>query len=149
MITKLRQSGFTMIELMVVMLIMTTVIGLVGSLTIDRLDKTKSKTEVMSLKNTIKELGYRAFVTSNKHELRFDGKALTIFVSQNTHKKIQFEYLFFQPQSIVLNTMGYPIQTHLNVIEGTNNLQIELLPLFSYKRDVVTQVSNSNENNEN
>lgn len=125
-----RQSGFTMIELMVVLLIASTVIALVGSLTIDRVEKTQARSETMGLQNAIRGLAYRAFVASEQHQLYFEGKAVKIYVNKQLYDTFVYQHLFFQPQTIVLNTMGFPEQTSLNILENDKNIQLDMKSLF-------------------
>ena len=124
-----------MIELLVVLLIVTTVMALVGSLTIDRLEKTQAKSETLDLQNAIRVIGYRAFVTSEQHVLEFEGKAVSVFVKGQLYDKLLYEHLFFQPQTIVLNTMGFPIQSQLIMLAGEKDVRLDVVTLFSEIRD--------------
>jgi prepilin-type N-terminal cleavage/methylation domain-containing protein len=129
--TQQYQTAFTMIELMVVLVITSAIMGLVGSLTIDRYAKSQTKSEILSLKNTIRVYGYRAYATAKEYQLHFEGKSISIVVNNVTVENIVYQHLFFQPQTIQLNTMGFPIQSKLNVLEGDSNTQLDVFALFS------------------
>jgi len=115
-----------MIELMVVLVIVSVLTSLVGALVIDRLAKSQAKSETMEIQNIVRVMKYRAFVTSQKHKLVFEGKGLKIIVDDQVVKKITFKHVFFQPQVIILNSHGFSIQRYLFLIEGGKKIKLNI-----------------------
>lgn len=127
---RLPNQGFTLIELMVVMAIVALLMSLVGPLTIQRYEKSKSVEESLSFKNWLVANSYRAFATGKNAVFSLSGNKVTFTFSIN-NKDLQnlaeedvagqivyqphqnpiitsreFSYLFFQPQTIHVNAYG-------------------------------------------
>lgn len=104
----IKRNGFTLIELMVVLAIISILMSLVGPLVVNSLQKAQAKVEVMTIKRWTKHISHRAFLTQNKLLLVLDGKsALLIDPDGNVIKSLDLDYLFFQPQNIFFNQNGY------------------------------------------
>lgn len=122
--------GFTMIELLIVMAIVSSLMALVGPLVIDSYEKAQAKVEMQQLNNYISRLSYGAFADGQAKVIRLEGKQATIFndSDEQPSREFLFEHLFFQPQEIYLNTNGFTVTRTVDVqIRGkTRVLTIEL-----------------------
>jgi prepilin-type N-terminal cleavage/methylation domain-containing protein len=137
-------SGFTLIELMIVMAIMALLMALVGPLTIQGYEKMKGKEEQLALKNWLRANSYRSFATGQAGEFTLD-KNQAVFGypllaanpvlaargeaeqglpddngepdQQHIVSKRSFKYLNFQPQTLRVNTFGlvFPAEVRLQL----------------------------------
>jgi prepilin-type N-terminal cleavage/methylation domain-containing protein len=109
-LTRLRkQQGFTLIELMIVMSIVALLMGLVGPLAINSLEKAQAKQELLTVKNWLKKISYRAFTTGQTHIVKLAGKNVMLYSKGQQTMPIEnrdFEALFFQPQELIYNKKG-------------------------------------------
>ncbi|MGJ8680091.1 prepilin-type N-terminal cleavage/methylation domain-containing protein [Paraglaciecola sp.] len=119
--------GFTLIELMVVMAIIAILMSLVGPLVVNSLQKSQAKVEVMTIKRWSKNISIRAFMTQQVLLLELNGKSAKLINEQNVViKSVDFEYLYFQPQSIEFNSNGYALQGSLQYQLKENRFEFSL-----------------------
>jgi prepilin-type N-terminal cleavage/methylation domain-containing protein len=103
-------NGFTLIELMVVMSIVALLMTMVGPLAINAVDKANAKQEMLTMKNWLRKVSYRAFYTGQEYTIKLAGKEVQLFhrYDQITAvTKIEFETLFFQPQTLNYSNRGF------------------------------------------
>ena len=102
-------SGFTLIELMIVMSIVALLIAIVGPLAIKSLEKAQAKQELLTLKIWLKQISYRAYIGGQNLQLSLSGKRVQLKTSdgENLIKQEEFDYLFFQPQQLSFNNRGF------------------------------------------
>lgn len=125
--------GFTLIELMVVLVILGTMLTLVGGATVQSYEKAQAKTELMQLRNTLSALGYRGFSLGKSIIVKLEGKRLTakteiVFpkesidsdeeLKKNVILDKTYEYLFFQPQKIRFSRKGFAQDDDIKVFIG-------------------------------
>jgi len=110
-----KKNGFTLIEIMIVMSIVALLMGLVGPLAIQNLEKAEAKSELMSVNNWLKQVSYRAYIGGQELTLKLNGKEVQLFTTKNSKliKQESFEYLFFQPQQLVFNNKGFVSPTKI------------------------------------
>lgn len=126
--TRVSHAGFTLIELLVVMAIMTVLMGLVGPMTINGLEKAQARTEVMTLNRWMEDLAYRAFLSQQSIELQLTGKQAKASSPQvDFVKTVDFEYIYFQPQTLVFNSNGFTQQQSLQYQQNQDTRTL-LLP---------------------
>jgi len=103
-------KGFTLIELMIVMSIVALLTGLVGPLAINSLEKAQAKEEMLSMKNWLRKISYRAFATGQAYTVKLAGKNIALHSNNDMQTAIidkNFESLFFQPQELIYNEKGF------------------------------------------
>lgn len=127
------QSGFTLIELMVVMTIITLLIGLVGPLAINSLDKAQAKSEILTLKNRLRKISYRAYILQSSAEVTFKGKEITISYNGSNSQPITItnEVLFFNEQVLYFNNYGFVQPLKLNLTYRDINTTLDLASLIN------------------
>lgn len=126
-------KGFTLIELMVVMAVVALLVGLVGPLTMQQLDKAQAKAELLNLKRELVAVSQRAFFSDMQLTAKLAGKELSVFSEDNQtiiYNK-NFDYLFFQPQEIVFNNIGFVSLISINANYRDEPLTINLNDLIN------------------
>lgn len=132
-----KNSGFTLIELMVVMAIVALLLTMVGPLAMNAVDKANAKQEMLTIKNWLRKISYRAFTTGNSYQLKLAGKKAELFINTENNTLIDeqqnaalithnFETLFFQPQVLTYNTKGFVNPTTLQGTYRNKPLQLKL-----------------------
>jgi prepilin-type N-terminal cleavage/methylation domain-containing protein len=109
MLPDLKKShGFTLIELMIVMVITALLMGVVGPLAFKSLERVQAKAELFSLSNTITKAGQYAFTHNQSIIIRFAGRELKLITQP--HSRVlstrNLEFLFFQPQDVSISKSG-------------------------------------------
>lgn len=127
------QSGFTLIELMVVMTIIALLTGLVGPLAINSLDKAQAKSEILTLKNRLRKISYRAYILQSSAEVTFKGKEITISYSGSDIQPITItnEVLFFNEQVLYFNNYGFVQPLKLNLTYRDISTSLDLASLIN------------------
>ena len=130
-----RQSGFTLIELLVTMAIVATLMGLVGPLAMDSLNRARATEEQLTLTNWIKQYSYRSFAVGRPAVIQLKDNQVSInyrqappiggsrnplspgFDSAEPSVSKQFQHLTFLPQELLVNRHGFvsPAQVELRV----------------------------------
>jgi len=105
-----KPKGFTLIELMIVMSIVALLMGMVGPLAINSVEKAQAKQEMLTVKNWLRKVSYRAFTTGQVHIVKLSGKNVKLYIlgqEQNLIEDKLFESLFFQPQTLNYSKKGF------------------------------------------
>lgn len=123
-----QRNGFTLIELLVVIAIMTTVLALVAPLMIEQVDKTKAAAEFHEVRQYLADSRKVAFLKGQVVSFSFDGKQLRRVIGDDSIV-LEFQYLFFPRQQLLINANGFTDQQHIDVISGNRQLQIALAEL--------------------
>lgn len=108
-------SGATLLELIVVMTLMITMLGLVGGSTIESVDRAEAQTEVISVYSLIKKGSMRAFTSGKRIELAFTGSKVKVHMGSSVVSEHLFEHLSFDDQTIVFNRNGFANTTKITV----------------------------------
>ena len=112
-------TGFTLIELMIVLTIVGVLMTMVGPLAVQSVEKAQAKQEMLSLKNLLRKVSAKAFNTGNEYRVILSGKQVTLYLADNEEKPqelFEFEYLFFQPQKLYYSNKGFVEPT---LVKGT------------------------------
>lgn len=129
LLTMKLRHGFTLIELLVVISIMTTILSLVGPLMIEQVDKTRAAAEFRQLQQYISDSAKVAFLKGQPVSFVFDGKQLQRELGEN-QVTVQYDYLFFSQQRVVINANGFTASKLVSVRKGRTELSIELAELL-------------------
>jgi len=119
----IKNQGFTLIELMVVMAIVALLMTMVGPLAINAVEKANAKQEMLTMKNWFRKISFRAFNTGSSYQLKLSGKKAELFIVNTESEQMQpplitktLDSLFFQPQVLYYNAKGFVTPT---LVEGT------------------------------
>ncbi|MGL1957063.1 MAG: type II secretion system GspH family protein [Colwellia sp.] len=134
-----KNKGFTLIELMVVMAIVALLMTMVGPLAINTVEKANAKQEMLTMKNWLKKISYRAFATGNKYQLILSGQKVELYLAEQnvgqddkgnhqsppliTHS---FGTLSFQPQVLNYNAKGFVTPAQMQGTYRNKTLQLNL-----------------------
>jgi len=137
-------SGFTLIELMVVMAIVGLLMTMVGPLAINTVEKANAKQEMLTMKNWFRKISYRAYSTGSSYQLNLSGKKAELFIINDDEQQIQpaiitktLDSLFFQPQILYYNAKGFVSPT---LVEGTYRNKVLKLDLSEWVNGVLKGV---------
>jgi len=127
-------SGFTLIELMIVMSIVALLLSLVGPMAIQNLEKAEAKQEMLMMKNWLKKISYRASATGQQHQLKLSGNKAELYMivtDQNestSHTLITktFNSLFFKPQQLTYSIKGFVSPEELQAQYRSKDLTINI-----------------------
>lgn len=125
-----KSKGFTLVELLIVMAIMSLILSIVGPLTVKIVDKTQAQSEFISLKNAVNKVSYKAFASATPYVLTFDNRTLNLESKNSTPSIHRFEYISFPQQVITFNSRGYPSPESLNVSMQGRDETINLFKLI-------------------
>ena len=130
----LKASAFTLIELMIVMGIVSLLIALVGPMAIQNLEKAQAKSELLTVKNWLRKISYRSYVSGQELELSLQGKLAQLKTIQPSIviKQQEFEYLFFQPQSLYFNSKGFVSPSQLSATYRDKPLNLDLASTVNF-----------------
>lgn len=103
-----KHTGFTLVELLVVMTISMIAIGLVGGLSVDGYTKFQAKSEFMQLKDLILKVNMESFVKEKSIDITFSDKKVEINSAGNTPTIYVFDYLSFPKTSVSFSKKGFP-----------------------------------------
>jgi len=118
--------GFTLVELLVVLTILGLLLGLVGPLAVDRVDKAKSQEEWLVLERTVTGLAFRAFAEGRPVELTGEGAQLSWRIG-GEDRVLPFEKLFFDPrQELLINRNGVASPAVLSLRQAGRERRLEL-----------------------
>jgi prepilin-type N-terminal cleavage/methylation domain-containing protein len=123
-------KGFTLVELLIVMAIMSLILSIVGPLTVKMVDKAQAQSELITLKNAIHKLSYKAFASATPYTLTLNSKILRLESERSNPSIHRFEYLSFSDQVITFNSRGYPSPETLSFFLQGRNDTINLFKLI-------------------
>lgn len=150
---RIEVSGFSLIELMVVMAIMAVLMGLSGGLMQNSINKQAKHVELEKVVQLFKKISYQAYYGSGKIKIRLQQNQMQVFHSnhsdfndytlnngshvrvvgqQYSHvETISFEQLIFVAQDYIISSKGVVSPNHYQVFDRTNIKKVKLLSLFS------------------
>ena len=133
---KLKPSGFTLIELMIVVLIMTLGAGLIGPLSLKELNKSRAKIEYLELRNTLKIMTTQAYARGFGYQVVLAEKNMTI-KSSIGEKAYTYEYITLPRLSFYINSNGFPSVNNLMIIVGKKQQTLSMTDMLGVNRDVI------------
>lgn len=98
-------AGFTLIEVLVVMIIAAAGISLVGPRLFNTYEKIKASSEEQKLFDIIEAVKMRAFCRQVSYTILFEEKNISW---KNRDVFVKFNYLIFPESSITFNGNGFP-----------------------------------------
>lgn len=124
-----RHRGFTLIEILLVVLLTSILITLVAPVGLVQVEKARAQTEYLELDRQVGRLAMDAFVRSDFVTLHATGKQLAWAFEAGDSGAIEFEQLFFDPvQRVVINPNGIADPQVLELLQRDRSRTLEMLP---------------------
>jgi prepilin-type N-terminal cleavage/methylation domain-containing protein len=123
------QQGFTLIEVLVVMLLVSVLITLVAPVGAKQVEKARAQTEYLELDRQISRLALDAFLRSDFVTLNAAGKELAWEFEEGGRGTVEFEQLFFDAeQQVTINPNGIADPQVLELLQRDRPRTIEIVP---------------------
>ena len=123
------QHGFTLIEVLVVMLLVSVLITLVAPVGAKQVEKARAQTEYLELDRQIGRLALDAFLRSDFVTLIAAGKQLAWEFEEGGRGSVEFEQLFFgAEQRVVINPNGIANPQLLELLQRDRPRTLEIVP---------------------
>ena len=125
-----------MIELLIVLTIMMTLLGLVGGNVIESVQRTRAQAEVVSFLELLKKCGVTAFASGQSLSLALDGNMVTIEPSSTgqVHEVI-YEHLDFEVHQMTFFRNGLPDTVNLSVNVDGKPRQLDFAEIFDITKE--------------
>lgn len=124
-----RSRGFTLVEVLLVVLLMSIVVALVAPLGVDQVDKARAQTEWLTLDRQIGRLSMDAFLRGDFVTLSAAGKQLVWETDGGQQGVMEFKHLFFSPeQRITINPNGIADRPEIEVLQREHRRRLSILP---------------------
>ena len=125
------KSGFTLVEILVVLALSAVLIALVAPLGVAQVEKAEAQSEWLTLERQISKLSMDAFLRSNFVTLHADGRALRWESETGERGVIEFEQLFFSPAQVVtVNPNGIADQPEIALEQRGRRRSLTLWPEY-------------------
>jgi len=124
-----RPRGFTLIEILLVVLLVSVLAALVAPLGIVQVEKARAQSEWLTLDREIGRLSMNAFLRGDFVTVNAGGKQLAWEFSAGKQGVIEFEHLFFSPrQQITINPNGIADRAEIEVLQRDRRRTLRILP---------------------
>lgn len=122
------KKGFTLIEVLIVIVIIMTLIGLVAPLGIKQVERAQVKNDLLEVKRFIINASNLSFSTGKALNVNLSGNRITVEDSDIDIKlkRVTFE----QSQKIIFNRNGYPSIREITYHSNGNQLSLDLFAII-------------------
>lgn len=124
-----RARGFTLVEILLVLVLGAMLIGLVVPLGVTQVDRARAQSEWLTLEREIRGLAMQAFIRSDYLTLRAAGRELSWRSGRGDRGALTFEQLRFSPeQTITINPNGIADTSSLEVLQRERRRRLDIRP---------------------
>ena len=120
------QRAYTLVELLIVFVILGLLFGLVGPITVERMDRARAQEEWLIARRTLTGLAFRAYADGRAISIEADGARLSWRAGPDAPRTRDFAHLFFPPQRVVINSHGLAAPARLTVQQGPRERVVDL-----------------------
>jgi prepilin-type N-terminal cleavage/methylation domain-containing protein len=121
--------GFTLVEVLLVVLLTSILVALVAPLGINQVEKARAQSEWLALDREIGRLSLAAFLRGNFVTLNVAGKQLVWETDGGERGAIEFRHLFFSPeQQITINPNGIADRAEIELLQRDRRRRLSILP---------------------
>lgn len=121
--------GFTLVEILLVVVLMSVLIALVAPLGIQQVEKARAQAEWLTLDREIGRLSLDAFIRSDFVTLYAAGKQLEWQFDDGRKGALEFEQLFFSPeQQVTINPNGIADRLQIEVLQRERRRTLQIAP---------------------
>jgi type II secretion system protein H len=115
MTLRVQQVGVTLIELLIVLVIVGLLASLVSPVMYRQIEKGQAETEFMTLRSQLRTISATAFARGRPAELQLQDRRLSWVVEGLSSRAIEFKYLEFPSQKIIVSKNGLADRESLSV----------------------------------
>jgi len=124
-----RTRGFTLIEVLLVLLLGSLLVALVAPIGVTQAEKARAQSEWLTLDREIGRLSMNAFLKSEFVTVYAAGKQLAWETDTGEQGVIVFEHLFFSPeQQLTINPNGIAEPVEIEVLQRERQRTLSLMP---------------------
>ncbi len=124
-----KTCGFTLIEILLVVLLTSVLAALVAPLGIEQVEKARAQSEWLTLDREIGRLSLDAFLYGDFVTIYAAGKQLVWESRGGQQGVIEFEHLFFSPdQRVTINPNGIADRAEIEVLQRERRRTLQLTP---------------------
>lgn len=124
-----RARGFTLIEILLVVLLTSILVALVAPLGIEQVEKARAQAEWLTLDREMGRLSMDAFLRGDFVTIYAAGKQLAWEFRGGKQGVIEFEHLFFSPQQqVTINPNGIADRAEIEVLQRDRRRILRILP---------------------
>ncbi len=124
-----KTRGFTLIEILLVVLLTSILAALVAPLGVEQVEKARAQSEWLTLDREIDRLSLDAFLRGDFVTIYAAGKQLVWEFRGGKQGVIEFEHLFFSPkQQITINPNGIADHPEIEVLQRDRRRSLRILP---------------------
>ena len=124
-----KTRGFTLVEILLVVLLTSILVALVSPLGIEQVKKGRAQSEWLTLDREIDRLSLDAFLRGDFVTIYAAGKQLAWESRGGKPGVIEFEHLFFSPeQRITINPNGIADRLVIEVLQHDRRRSLRILP---------------------
>lgn len=124
-----RTQGFTLIEVLLVVVLASILAALVAPLGVTQVEKARAQTEWLTLDREIDRLSMTAFLASDFVSVNAAGKRLSWEFQSGKRDSIEFEQLFFSPeQQFTINPNGISDRPEILLLQRDRQRSLKILP---------------------
>ena len=121
--------GFTLIEILLVVLLTSILVALVAPLGIEQVEKARAQSEWLTLDREMGRLSMDAFLQGDFVTIYAAGKQLAWEFRGGKQGVIEFEQLFFSPpQQVTINPNGIADRAEIEVLQRDRRRILRILP---------------------
>lgn len=128
------KRGFTLIELMVVLVIVGMLAAMVGPLTYRQISGAEARTEFLKFRNHLTALTNQAFTQGLRIEVVMAGRQYTV-KSIHQQRVIKLEEIVLPNRTFLINHNGYPSVDHFDVQVKQQTRRITQLDILGIKEN--------------
>lgn len=132
MISQSKSSGFTLVELLVVVTISMVAIGLVGGLTVDAYAKYNAKAELLEVERIILQASVFSFIANGRVTVELNDNEIDVVFDGKKMTSKTFEYLRFGETEVPFNRMGIAQSATVDVSVQGSIKQIDLNDVLQF-----------------
>ncbi|WP_337879027.1 prepilin-type N-terminal cleavage/methylation domain-containing protein [Rheinheimera sp.] len=129
-----RQRGFTLIELMVVLIISSLLLSLVGPLALERIDAYRAKKELLDIRQKIRDVSNLAYVSGQLYQVQMQGTELSI-KSASQQSSYVYEFISAEDLYVNFNRNGFPDVAVVKLKNRGREERLVLIELIGLKPD--------------
>ena len=137
MVNKIHHNrGFSLIEIMVVLLIIGSVVAVVAPLTIKQLQTSEARSEFLHFRSTLKGLTAKAFTRGVSFQVEMKNSTVTVSSLLGT-EVFEFEQLSLPQQTFYINRNGFPSVDKFTVQLAKQDKVMNLEDMLGVKQESI------------